>query len=603
MKNFIYSLIVLAILVVSFPVHAEVAENDRRVRYVASAGQASFDIDFPLQDSDFIRVYVDGVELPDTDYTVNMTSLLVTLDAPLQAGDIVTLEGRRSLVRVTDYPLRGGLRTSLLNADFDTVTQSLQEMRRDLDRALVFNRAEGPNVSNVLPLLDEGKVLIWGANGMINSDVDIEDLANVLTNAQAAQAAAENAQDGAELAETNAEAAQAGAVAAQVGAQAAQTAAETAANSANLAGTSTTSVTIGTGSKSFTTQTGKQFANNLLCIASASNSSNYMHGNATSYSAGSLVVNVTDTGGSGTFTDWVISICGTRGPQGATGPAGSPGAGTGDVVGPASVTDGRIALFDGTSGDLIKQAAGGYGSLASLNSINNANWSGTALSTANGGCGGTTAATCFTNIKQDATTSATGVVELATNAECTTGTDTTRACTPAGVAAALSGAAGVPTGTVSFFSGSTAPTGYILGYGQAISRTTYATYFALVGTTYGSGDGSTTFNVPDCRGRVLAGKDDMGGAAANRLTGVSGSVAGSTLGAAGGAETHTLTIAEMPAHNHDIQTNTSAGSGVKVSAAGGGTDQTDTDAIANKGGGAAHNNVQPTLILNCIIKI
>jgi microcystin-dependent protein len=61
-----------------------------------------------------------------------------------------------------------------------------------------------------------------------------------------------------------------------------------------------------------------------------------------------------------------------------------------------------------------------------------------------------------------------------------------------------------------------------------------------------TGDGSTTCNIPDCRGRVIAGKDDMGGTSANRLTNQSGGLNGDTLGAMGGSETHTLTEAQLP---------------------------------------------------------
>ena len=67
------------------------------------------------------------------------------------------------------------------------------------------------------------------------------------------------------------------------------------------------------------------------------------------------------------------------------------------------------------------------------------------------------------------------------------------------------------TGEVVPFAGSTAPAGALFCYGQTVSRTTYAGLFAVIGTTYGVGDGSTTFNLPDLRGRVAAGKSDMGG--------------------------------------------------------------------------------------------
>jgi microcystin-dependent protein len=73
------------------------------------------------------------------------------------------------------------------------------------------------------------------------------------------------------------------------------------------------------------------------------------------------------------------------------------------------------------------------------------------------------------------------------------------------------------TGVILEYAGSTAPAGFLLCYGQAVDRTVYASLFGIIGTAYGVGDGTTTFNVPDLRGRVCAGKDDMGGTAANRL--------------------------------------------------------------------------------------
>ena len=76
---------------------------------------------------------------------------------------------------------------------------------------------------------------------------------------------------------------------------------------------------------------------------------------------------------------------------------------------------------------------------------------------------------------------------------------------------------GTPTGCVFSFARSTAPSGWLLCYGQAVSRTTYAALFAVISTTYGVGDGSSTFNLPDLRGRSVAGKDDMGGSAASVL--------------------------------------------------------------------------------------
>jgi len=104
---------------------------------------------------------------------------------------------------------------------------------------------------------------------------------------------------------------------------AAASASTAASYAASLSSTSTTSTTIGTGAKTFTTQTNKQYtAGQFLVISSAANNANYMHGTVTSYSGTSLVMNITDTGGSGTLADWNISLSGTQGATGATGSGG-----------------------------------------------------------------------------------------------------------------------------------------------------------------------------------------------------------------------------------------------------------------------------------------
>lgn len=164
----------------------------------------------------------------------------------------------------------------------------------------------------------------------------------------------------------------------------------------------------------------------------------------------------------------------------------------------------------------------------------------------------------------------------------------------------------LPAGVVLPFAGASAPSGWLLAYGQAVSRTTYADLFAVIGTTYGSGDGSTTFNLPDYRGRVAAGKDNMGGSSALRLTSAGSGVDGSTLGVTGGAQSHTLTVNQIPAHSHDVITRDGGGGlngnrpvGSNLGATSG---SNNTDAAASKGGGEAHNNVQPSIVQNYIIK-
>jgi microcystin-dependent protein len=99
----------------------------------------------------------------------------------------------------------------------------------------------------------------------------------------------------------------------------------------------------------------------------------------------------------------------------------------------------------------------------------------------------------------------------------------------------------LPIGIIQAFAGSAAPSAnWLLCQGQAVSRSTYSSLFGLVGTTYGVGDGSTTFNIPNLSGRVPVGRD-------------AGQAEFDTLGETGGAKTHTLVTGEIPAHQHDIQ--------------------------------------------------
>ncbi|MCF7918090.1 tail fiber protein, partial [Candidatus Gracilibacteria bacterium] len=180
----------------------------------------------------------------------------------------------------------------------------------------------------------------------------------------------------------------------------------------------------------------------------------------------------------------------------------------------------------------------------------------------------------------------------------------------------------MPTGTVLPFAGSSAPSGWLLCDGSAVSRTTYASLFTTISTTYGTGDGSTTFNVPDLRGRTPIGAG-QGSGLTNR-----------TLGATGGEESHALSTAELSSHSHTLtngtvtistvvhtadnqdETNESdygnnvlgtGGSMQSIFREGTSSDfiggvSTISGATNTNGSGVAHNVMQPFLTLNYIIK-
>ena len=160
----------------------------------------------------------------------------------------------------------------------------------------------------------------------------------------------------------------------------------------------------------------------------------------------------------------------------------------------------------------------------------------------------------------------------------------------------------IPTGALMPYAGSSAPTGYLLCDGSAVSRTTYATLFGVISTTYGAGDTTTTFNLPDLRGRLPmgAGTGTGGGASGTGAPTGGSALTARSRGAWLGEETHTLTTTEMPAHTHTVQaSNTQGGSGTKVAIGTGSATAITSDSSGSDG---AHNNVQPVIVVNYIIK-
>lgn len=177
----------------------------------------------------------------------------------------------------------------------------------------------------------------------------------------------------------------------------------------------------------------------------------------------------------------------------------------------------------------------------------------------------------------------------------------------------------LPAGAIMQYAAATAPAGWLLCRGQTVPRAQYQSLFNAIGTTYGAGDGTSTFALPDLQGRVPVGLN-------------SSETEFNALNKRGGAKTHTLTVAQMPSHNHTQSSHThtihggNSGTNARMRSGraepGGGNSSMGawhpwfgtgwnaidnvktssvTPSIANRGGGGAHNNIQPYITLNYII--
>lgn len=302
-----------------------------------------------------------GVDANQCQVALSSSGFIVTFNTAPVVGNNVIIGRSTTLSQTDPYSTARGFQGAVEEDSFDKLTAIAQENASAISRSISVPFTDTATTL-VLPkaTLRANKALIFDASGNVTVSADnyVDQLANVTAQAVAAAASAASASSSASSAGTSSTNASSSATSATTSATTATTQAGIATTQAGIAttqataaaasavaaaavasGTSTTSNTVGTGSLSFTTQAGRNFTvGQFLVIASTASDANYVHGQVTSYNSatGALVFNSLDTGGSGTFASWSISV---------SGPAGATGAGSGTVN---SGTSGRLAYYAST---------------------------------------------------------------------------------------------------------------------------------------------------------------------------------------------------------------------------------------------------------------
>lgn len=635
----------------------DINSTDPVKSYTGNGSTTAFAVPWPFYDNADLKVYVAGVlKTITTDYTVAGAGVAaggtVTFVTAPANGAVVTILGDAVIDRTTHFPTTGPFNTETLNRQLNELTVFAKQLLSRVKRSIRTPDSDTIETLAALPAKASraSKALGFDANG--DPAVSTKTLPQL-------ESEADNAAASATAAATSATAAAGSATTASTQATNAATSATAAASSATTASTQATNAAAS--ATTATTQAGNASTSATAAATSATAAASSATGAAASASAAeaaaaavywnfdsdttmadpgtgdirfnhATLASVTQiavsassaSSGNPDVSDYVATWDdSTNSPRGhlLIRESGAPATVVVFAINGA-VTDngawlqipvthvssaGSVAANDDlyVSFSRAGNAGTGAGDLLAANNLSDLASAATARTnlgaTATGGAVFTAASAsdARTTLGVAIGSNVQAAMTAASQAEMEAGTETaTRSMSPLRVAQAVAALAGIlDAGTILPYAGATEPAGYLLCYGQNVSRTTYAALFTAIGTVWGSGDGSTTFGIPDLRGRALFGKDNMGGSAANRITsGVSG-ITGTTLGATGGDE-------RLHGHAHDVRTWYSAGgsSGVQLADGSAGSFTNVTGAAQISGAGAAQN-MPPAAIVNYIIKV